>query len=210
MIKLFNKEPPEEQPQETPPAVEILPFEPLQGFSSPHAQTVLAYLSPTGSAPPSTQQLIPIDNENSLCCEVSTPPSWQKTEKTVILVHGLGGSHLSGYMVRICRKLYESGFRIVRVNMRCSGSGNALAKKTYHGGLSSDILAVINLFKEQTPLSPMILIGFSLGGNIALKLTAELGKMGPKKLLGVIAVCPPVDLSETAAILSQPSNRLYN
>jgi len=210
MIKLFKNQPPEILVPEPPPAVEMLSFQPLPGFSSPHAQTVLAYLTPIGSSPPSTPLIVPIGDGSSLCCEVSTPKSWHKSQSTIVLVHGLGGSHSSSYMVRLSRKLYEMGLRAVRVNMRCCGSGSELAKIPYHGGLSGDILAVLNKLKEETPDSAIILVGFSLGGNIALKLSAELGLSNNKLIETTIAICPSIDLAETAEILSQPANHIYN
>ncbi|MEI8365756.1 MAG: alpha/beta fold hydrolase [Parachlamydiaceae bacterium] len=209
-MKLFNPQSPIEPPSDPQPPIEMLSFQPLPGFSSPHAQTVLAYLTPAGSPPPSISHTIPLSDGCSLCCEVSTPPQWVETNKSVILVHGLGGSHESSYMIRMSRKLYKEGIRAVRVNMRCSGSGGGPVNIPYHGGLSNDILAVVHYLKKQTPHSPLFLVGFSLGGNIVLKLAAELGPAGPELIQTVIAICPPVDLAETAAIMSQPSNRLYN
>ena len=210
MIKLFKNFKSQSSSPEPSPKVEMISFQPLQGFSSPHAQTVMAYLTPAGSSPPSTQLIVPVTEEEALSCEVSTPPSWISTNKTVFLVHGLGGSHLSSYMVRLSKKLYEKGIRAVRVNMRCCGSGKDLAKKPYHGGLSEDILKVLIQLKKETPLSPFILVGFSLGGNIALKLAAEIEKTNKDLIHSLIAVCPAIDLAETAEILSQPDNRIYN
>lgn len=207
MKKESIKEPPKKKTHEE---VTLLPFRPLPGFSSPHTQTVIACFTRGGIEPPSTQFIVPLDDENALSCEVSTPPNWHNTHKTVVLLHGLGGCHLSSYMVRFSRKLYQTGYRAVRINMRCCGSGKDLAKVPYHGGLSSDILAVLNMLKAEAPLSPIILIGFSLGGNIVLKLAAELGEKASELLHTTIAICPPVDLSETAHIMSQPINLLYN
>lgn len=187
-----------------------LAFNPLPGFSSPHLQTILACLTPAGIPPPSTSKLIPLGDGDALCCEISTPPLWKSFHKTIVLLHGLGGCHKASYMVRLSRKLYQAGHRAVRVNMRSSGSGKDFAKRPYHGGLSSDILKVVSTLKEEAPLSPIITIGYSLGGNIALKLAAELGEKKSELIHTTIAVCPPVDLAETAKIMSKPINNLYN
>lgn len=211
MIRLVKNA--EKTASDTPPLapdVTLLPFRPLPGFSSPHTQTVIACFARGGIEPPSTQFVVPLDDENAISCEVSTPPNWHNTHKTVLLLHGLGGNHTSSYMVRLARKLYQTGYRAVRMNMRCCGSGKDLARVPYHGGLSGDLLAVINMLKSEAPLSPIILIGFSLGGNIALKLTAELGDKASEFIHTTIAICPPVDLAETAVIMSQPANLIYN
>jgi len=193
------------------PLVKNLPFRPLAGLSSPHIQTILACLTPSGEPPPSASFLIPLDDGDVLTCEISTPSQWQETEKTIALIHGLGGNHRSSYMIRVSRKLYEAGYRTIRINMRGCGSENEIdAKRPYHGGISQDALAAVKKIKQDTPLSPLILVGFSLGGNIALKLAGELGEIGPSLLHSTIAICPPVDLAETARLIGQPSNILYN
>lgn len=191
-------------------AVFSLPFNPLPGMSSPHIQTVLACFTPGGTPPPSTSKVVRLKDGDALCCEVSTPPQWKNTDQTIILIHGLGGSHTASYMVRLSRKLYYAGYRAIRVNMRSCGSGKGLTKLPYHGGLSSDVLAVIHELKSEAPLSSITIIGYSLGGNIALKLAAELGEASSNVVHSTIAVCPPIDLAETACIMARPINHLYN
>ena len=185
-------------------------FNPLPGFSSPHLQTILACFTPGGTPPPSEKKIIFLDDGDALCCEISTPPFWKNHDKTIVLIHGLGGCHSASYMVRLSRKLYQAGYRAVRVNMRSSGSGKGYAKLPYHGGLSSDIHKVLHTLKGEVPASPITLIGYSLGGNIALKTTAELGKENYDLLHSTIAICPPIDLAETAEIMARPINNLYN
>lgn len=192
------------------PSMQSIAFNPLPGFRSPHLQTILACFTPAGTPPPSEKKIVLLEDGDALCCEVSTPPLWKSDDKTIILLHGLGGCHSASYMVRLSRKLYNIGYRAVRVNMRSCGSGKGFAKLPYHGGLSSDIHQVIYALKEEAPLSPITIIGYSLGGNIALKVTAELGEENSDLLHSTIAVCPPVDLAETAQIMAQPINNLYN
>lgn len=187
-----------------------LAFDPLPGFRSPHLQTIMTCFAPAGLPPPSVSKVFPLNDGDALCCEISTPPSWTNQDKTVLMLHGLGGCHSASYMIRFSRKLYLSGYRAIRLNMRCCGSGNKLAKLPYHGGLSSDILQVLQVLKQEDPLSPITLVGYSLGGNIALKLAGELGENNLDLLDLTIAVCPPIDLAETATIMARPANNLYN
>ena len=181
-----------------------LSFLPLQGCGSPHIQTFFAGFSQPGKPPPSLPFLVSLGDGDLLSCQISTPPSWKPTDKTVLLVHGLCGSHESNYMVRLSRKLYKQGYRAVRINLRACGSGHSLARRPYHGGLSQDLLQVLQAMKRQAPDSPMILIGFSLGGNIALKLAGELGRQ--KLLTLTIAICSPLNLGHTAHLLTLPQN----
>lgn len=190
--------------------IDYLSFSPLPGFSSPHVQTILGTFIRSGKAPPSTQLHVSLDDGDVLCCELSTPPSWTNTQKTIMMIHGLGGSHNSSYMIRLSRKFYQIGYRVLRINLRGCGSGKHLARLPYHGGVSHDVRRVIQEIKKQTPLSPLILIGFSLGGNIALKLAGESKPHQESMADHTIAVCPPIDLTRTLQMISHSSNRLYH
>lgn len=189
---------------------ENLPFKPLPGLSSPHAQTILASLTWPGSTPPSKPILIPLDDGDAILCQESVPSGWQGHQKTIIMLHGLAGSISSNYMIRIGRKLYEAGYRVIRVNLRGSGEGILHARLPHHGGSSGDVLSVLQHFKQLTPLSPFILLGFSLGGNIALKLSGELGEGAASLIESTVAVCSPIDLLETVHLLEKPANKLYH
>ncbi|MCE2983645.1 MAG: alpha/beta fold hydrolase [Parachlamydia sp.] len=189
--------------------IENLDFHPFPGLASPHLQTLLGTFSWGGEAPPSRQKIVSLGDGDALSCEISTPPDWDVGDKSLILVHGLGGSHASNYMVRLSRRFYQAGHRVVRINLRGSGSGRSHAQLPYHGGASLDVLKVLKQIKNETPASELVLIGFSLGGNIALKLAGEMDE-SPDLLKHVIAVCPPIDLSNTVERLSLKSNLLYH
>lgn len=194
----------------SPIRIKKLSFEPPLGLSSPHLQTIISSFIPSGNPPPSSPFFITLDDNDILSCELSIPLNWQPHEKTVIMVHGLGGCHTSGYMVRMSRKLYNLGFKVVRVNMRGCGSGDKMSQRPYHGGISEDIYQVLKIIHDESPKSPIILLGFSLGGNIVLKLIGDLGEKANELVHATIAICPPIDLAHTAELLSNPTNRLYN
>jgi predicted alpha/beta-fold hydrolase len=112
-------------------------------------------------------------------------------------------------MLRLARKLWHCGVQVVCLNLRGCGSGKGLARQPYHSGRSEDVLAVLDDLRQVTPHSPMALLGFSLGGNIVLKLAGELQAAAATYLRQVIAVSPPADLAACARLLAQPANRLY-
>jgi predicted alpha/beta-fold hydrolase len=112
-------------------------------------------------------------------------------------------------MMRLAYKLWRRGIRAVRMNLRGCGSGVGLARQPYHSGRSADVWEVLLALHQDTPASPTTLIGFSLGGNIVLKMAAEQGVAAAPYVTQVIAVCPPADLAACARLLGQPSNRLY-
>jgi stearoyl-CoA desaturase (Delta-9 desaturase) len=129
--------------------------------------------------------------------------------RIALLVHGLSGSHDSGYMRRVGRRLLRRGLRVVRMDLRGCGQGTALARRLYHGGCSGDVRAAAAELHRLSPMSPLILVGFSLGGNIALKLAGESGVDPVPGLERVVALAPPIDLERCVALLSRPRNRLY-
>lgn len=192
-------------------------FCPFPLLTNPHVQTLVAAKLAFAREPPSTTHLVKLPDGDMIALEISTPQRWQPHDPTVVMLHGLCGCHRSPYMQRLARKLLRYGVRAVRMNMRGCGSGRGLARLPYHSGRSADVLAVLDSLQQATPQSPVTLVGFSLGGNIVLKLAGELAATVPAHLQRVIAVlqrviavCPPADLVASARLLAQPSNRLYN
>lgn len=186
-----------------------LPFEPLFLLSGPHPQTIFSSLIHFFLDPPSERKIIDLPDGDQLSLEITTPKDWKRSDPTVIMVHGLCGSHRSPYLVRMAKHLKAMGIRAVRINLRGCGSGKGLAKHMYHSGSSEDIFEVVKQLKSQTPDSPFLLIGFSLGGNIVLKMGGELNDLAKKFLKGIIAVSPPVDLFSSITMLGNPDNVIY-
>src|SRR5215471_18858429 len=198
-------------PPRTLPSIDLIQaFRPFPCLTHPHLQTIIAAELTWSREPPSTTHLIELSDGDKIALEVSTPREWQPHDPTVVLLHGLCGCHRSSYMQRLARKLWRFGLRAVRMNLRGCGSGRGLARYPYHSGRSADVLAVLASLQQTTPQSPLTLIGFSLGGNIVLKLAGELSAAVPDNLQCVIAVCPPADLVACSRLLAQPANRFYN
>jgi hypothetical protein len=186
-----------------------LAFDPFPLFADRHAQTIIASQISLAIPSPSTTRVIALPDGDQLALEVSTPSTWQPTDPTVVLIHGLCGCHASPYMIRMAHKLWSSGIRAVRMNMRGCGSGDSLARQPYHSGRSGDVLAVLADLRHVAPQSPVTAIGFSLGGNLLLKLAGELQTGAATYLKQAIAVSPPADLAASVRTFSQPSNRVY-
>jgi predicted alpha/beta-fold hydrolase len=138
------------------------------------------------------------------------PAGWQAGGRTALLIHGLSGCYISPYMVRISRKLCARGVRSFRMDLRGCGAGFGLARLPYHSGRSDDAAAALRHIQQLCPGSPTTLIGFSLGGNITLKLVGESAGILPANLDRAVAVCPPVDLLECVRGLAKGVNRLYD
>lgn len=184
-------------------------FKPFPLLSGLHTQTIFGAFFNINMSITSETQYVTLDDGDKMAIEVSTPKYWKETDPTVVLVHGLCGSHKSFYLVRMAKKLIKKGVRAVRINLRGCGSGKGLSRSIYHCGSSPDILAVLKYLKENSPNSQMSLVGFSLGGNIVLKLGGELGEEAKKYIIRLIAISPPINLVSSMRLLCNPKNRMY-
>ncbi len=182
-----------------------LDFRPLFGLSSCHLQTIVAALIKPSFAPLSHTMHVSLDAGDKLACVVSQPSTFSQI---VVLVHGLGGSSESNYMVRMAKHCFDAGIMAVRVNLRGCGAGKELSRLPYNGGRSEDVLAVLEVLKSRYPHAEITLVGYSLGANIALKLAGELGTTNLLKK--TIGVCPPIDLEACVHSIQKKQNALYH
>ena len=137
---------------------------------------------------------------------------WQTNRQralTIIIVHGLEGSSESEYMLGIAQKGLAAGMNVIRVNQRNCGGTDGLAPTLYHSGRSPDVAAVARNLIEQDHISRFALVGYSMGGNLVLKLAGEWGSTGPREFRAVAAVSPAMDLADSADALHLLGNRLY-
>ncbi len=186
-----------------------LPFNPFPFLVGSHRQTILGSFFTWKRGVRSKTHLVDLPDKDQLAIEVAIPKKWKEKDPVVVMVHGLCGSHNSPYLVRLSKKLYKTGVASVRVNLRGCGSGRGRAKQIYHSGRSEDVLEVLKYIKELMPSSPVTLMGFSMGGNIVLKLAGELGPLGREYLSRVISLSPPTDLYASIQLLGTEQNRFY-
>ncbi|MBI3645846.1 MAG: alpha/beta fold hydrolase [Acidobacteriales bacterium] len=128
---------------------------------------------------------------------------------TIIIVHGLEGSSDSQCIRGVTEKALAAGMNVIRYNQRNCGGTDALAPALYHSGLSNDVAAVAREVIERDRISHLALVGFSMGGNLVLKLAGEWGSQGPPQFRAVAACCPAMDLAASADALHEPANRIY-
>jgi len=126
----------------------------------------------------------------------------------LVLVHGLEGSSASGYARSMVHAALGRGWVTHRFNMRGCGGADELAVSGYHAGQTSDLLAFLRDRRRASSL-PLFVIGFSLGGNVTLKLAGELSDGARDLLAGVCAVSTPIDLAASVAALGRPQNFIY-
>lgn len=124
----------------------------------------------------------------------------------VVLLHGLEGSSDARYVVSLSQEALKRGYAVHRLNMRSCGGTEHLSQTMYHSGLTSDTKSVLQEIRKRTQ-GPLFLVGFSLGGNVSLKLAGEIGKSD--LLDGVCAASTPINLAASVHAIDRPANRLY-
>ena len=128
---------------------------------------------------------------------------------TLILLHGLEGSSQAHYMAGISDKAWAAGWNLVRLNQRNCGGTEHLSRGLYHSGLTNDPLFVMRELIERDGIRAIAIAGYSLGGNLTLKLAGELGETAPPELKAVCAVSPTMDLGRCVDALERRSNIAY-
>jgi len=127
----------------------------------------------------------------------------------LLLLHGLEGSADAHYMRGIADKAFAAGFSVIRLNQRNCGGTDHLSVGVYNSGLTSDPAAVIREVIDRDRLTSIAVAGYSLGGNLALKLAGEYAAEGPPEVKAFVAVSPTIDLSACIRALERPSNWVY-
>ena len=128
---------------------------------------------------------------------------------TILLLHGLEGSSQAHYMGGVADKAWTAGWNVVRLNQRNCGGTEHLCRGLYHSGLTHDPLFVLRELIARDGIPALAVAGYSLGGNLALKLAGELGDSTPSQLKAVCAVSPTLDLARCVDALERPANFVY-
>ncbi|MCH9621405.1 MAG: hypothetical protein S4CHLAM20_08250 [Chlamydiia bacterium] len=182
-------------------------FRPL--IKNPYMHTFLANYLDFATEPPSKTHFVKLPDGDVLSLEVSTPKGWTEDKGIVAMIHGLCGSSKSPYIKRLSKRVYDSGRQAIRINMRGCGIGKGLARHVYHSGCSGDIEKALDDIKRHFPSAPIVLVGYSLGANVTVKLSGELGRKNSFLLSGAVAVSPPVNLLNSARLLALPKNSRF-
>jgi len=189
----------------------LRPFVPY--FRNPHLLTIAGNYWRRGD----DQRRFPVqskfyDTEPGVQVLVHTQAPASEPVAQLVLVHGLEGSSSAGYARSLSQAALEAGCATHRFNMRsCGGTEHLSGRTLYHSGQTSDLLSVVQqISAQQRPRNaPIFLAGFSLGGNVVLKLAGELGSSANPLIAGVMATSTPIDLAACVRQLDKPSNAIY-
>lgn len=127
---------------------------------------------------------------------------------TLIALHGLEGSSTAHYMRGVAAKGWAAGFNVALLNQRNCGGTEHLAATLYHSGLTADVDVLLRQLTAEGHRS-IVVAGYSLGGNLALKLAGDYGATPPAALRGAVAVSPVMDLPRCVDALERRSNVIY-
>jgi uncharacterized protein len=189
----------------------VPPFRPHPWLRGGHLQTVASFLLPRRiHLPPAEERLVEVAPGVRVRCWGHFQQGENRRKAlTLIVVHGLEGSDDSQYMLGVARNGLATGMNVVRMNQRNCGGMDHCAPTLYNSSLSGDVAAVARSVVENDGVSRFVLVGFSMGGNLVLKLAGEWGHGGPPEFRAVAAVCPAMDLAASADALHAPANRIY-
>jgi predicted alpha/beta-fold hydrolase len=123
----------------------------------------------------------------------------------IVLIHGLGGSTESPYIATSTAALQERGYAVLALNLRGAGESRPLCRDQYHAGRTSDLNDALMALPSAAKHDGVVVVGYSLGGNMALKFAAEYGG-----LRGVVSISAPIDLSAASHRFLHPRNRFYH
>jgi len=186
-------------------------FIPAPGLDGGHRMTLYTWARPRHfpRLPPPRPRYFDVAPDARVLAHCHWQPA-PRRHATLLALHGLEGSSTAHYMRGLADKGYALGFNVVLLNQRNCGGTEHLSDGLYHSGLSSDPAAVIQELVELDGLTRISVVGYSLGGNIALRLAGAHGPRGPANALtAVCAVSPTMDLARCVDALERPENALY-
>jgi len=185
-------------------------FSPHPWLRNAHAMTVAGALWPRRARrlPAGEARRFEVEAGTSLLAKCH----WQagrRERATLVVVHGLEGSSESGYMRGLAELAFAAGLNVLRVNQRTCGGSEDLTPTLYCSALSNDYRAILRELIERERLPAVYFAGYSMGGNLVLKMAGELGEDAPPELRGVCGVCPTIELAACVDAIGQPGNALY-
>src|SRR3954469_20737843 len=189
-------------------------FVPRRGLRLGHLQTIAGNFLPRMNLFPAGERrrFIVAEHDSGAQVAIECLCHWQRERRsamTVIIVHGLEGSVESQYVIGTGSKAWTAGMSVVRMNMRNCGDTEALTPTLYHSGLSADVGAVAVELIKQDRLQRIAIVGFSMGGNLALKLAGDWSDHAPPEVKAFATVSPAMDLAASADALHSWQNWMY-
>lgn len=188
-----------------------LEYAPARWLPGAHAMTIYAHFSRPWPRPPQRRERWELPDGDFLDVDRTPAAGGAAGAPLLVVLHGLESSSRAPYVRGLVARARRAGLASLAVNFRgCSGEPNRLPR-FYHSGETGDLDHVVRRLVAEAPGRPLVLAGFSLGGNVLVKWLGERGGDLPAEVRGGVAISPPLDLSVCAHALDAPGfwNGLY-
>ncbi|HJR59600.1 MAG TPA: alpha/beta fold hydrolase [Vicinamibacterales bacterium] len=185
-------------------------FIPRRGLTNGHLMTLFAWARPRGfdRLPAPEARCFDTEADTRVLAHCHWQPD-RSRHPLLLALHGLEGSSSAHYMRGLADKAFGRGFNVILLNQRNCGGTEALCPGLYHSGLTADARHVIGEVAAADGIDRIVAAGYSLGGNLALKLAGEYGDAPPPQLRGVCAISPVIELGRCVDALDRRSNLPY-
>jgi predicted alpha/beta-fold hydrolase len=185
-------------------------YTPKRGLRNGHAMTVYCWARKRVFArlPPPVERHFDVERGTRVLAHCYWQPAPAADHPVLLALHGLEGSSSAHYMRGIADKAFARGFSVILLNQRNCGGTEHLADTLYHSGLTQDADRVIREISTEG-IDRVVVAGYSLGGNLALKLAGDYGDTPPAVLRGVCAVSPVLELDACVRALERRQNFVY-
>ena len=185
------------------------PFTPRRRLESGHVMTVWCWAARRRLRLPAPEaRLFQVTPDTQVLAHCYWQPD-RRQHPTLLAMHGLEGSSTAHYMQGLADKALTAGFNAVLLNQRNCGGTEKLGPGLYHSGLIDDAAFVIRELTATEGLDRIVAAGYSLGGNLALRLAGTHAPADLPALQAVCAVSPVLELEECVRALERGSNFVY-
>lgn len=186
------------------------PFRPRRGLSNGHVMTVVAWARARAfpGLPEPEARLFAVAPDTQVLAHCYWQPD-RGARPTLLALHGLEGSSAVHYMRGLALRAWRRGWNAVALNQRNCGGTEHLTPGLYHSGLTADPFAVLGELHRRDGLPSFVVAGYSLGGNLAIRIAGELADHPGLPVAAVAAVCPTIDLERCVDALERARNLAY-
>lgn len=132
----------------------------------------------------------------------SPQPAGWAPRGLAVLIHGWEGSHDSVYLFSLACTLYDEGYNVFRLNLRDHGGTHSLNEELFHSARLDEVLGAIKAIEHLDPTRPLFVVGFSLGGNFALRIGLRGTEQNVRPDLSV-GICPAIQPGATLTALDR-------
>jgi predicted alpha/beta-fold hydrolase len=188
------------------PGVFNSPFRPAWWLRNPHAQTLFSNFFRQLPTLVRDREIVALPDGDFLDMDWHLPSGWHEDQPLVLVVHGLSGSSDSHYVRGLQAALSACGWGSAALNCRGASRPNNLPR-AYHAGGSDDLRLALQHIAQRFPQAPRAIVGYSLGGNMTLKLMGESAE--PPSVFAAVAVSVPLLLPLCADRMDQGVSRIY-